>query len=138
MLNATMSGKIFSAQIDTNHPVNIMASWCETDPIAMHLSFVPEGFTDSIDWVFARALLLEALGAPDEWVGEGDVTLKAGLAGELQIQLMSPEGAARISTPSFMLAHMAQQSCGVIEPSSPAETAIYAAQFDAEIAGLIL
>jgi hypothetical protein len=130
---------IRNPELDHDHPVQILAGWSEKDPMAITLSFLPEGHLDHVEWVFARDLLLEALSNPGEFVGEGDVTLRSYHApGELEIQLLSPMGCARVSAPSFMVAHMVAQSCEIIEPGSDAEDAIYFAQFDAEIEELNL
>jgi hypothetical protein len=134
-----MSGMICNPEKDTGHPVQILAGWSEVDPMVVSMLFLPEGHPDHTEWVFARDLLLEAMENPDEWVGEGDVTLRSyHKPGELEIQLMSPEGACRVLAPSFMVAHMVAQSCEIIEPGSAAEDAVYSAQFDAEIEELTL
>lgn len=138
MLNASMSGKILNPESDVDHPVNVLASWNEEDPMTIGLSFLPEGYAESIDWVFGRALYLDAIASPDEWVGEGDVTLRAVVTGQLWIQLASPEGAARIQIPSQRLSSMIEESCKIIAPASDAEFAVYSGQFDGEIGELFL
>jgi hypothetical protein len=95
MFNATLSGLITNAHTEVGHPVQILVTWDEHDPVAIHMSFAPEGHLDSIDWVFGRALLMEAFAETDRWVGDGDVTLRAMFTGQLKVQLVSPEGTVR-------------------------------------------
>lgn len=139
MLNATLSGLIANAHEDTHPtPVQILVSWQQDDPMAIHMSFSPEGHPDSIDWVLGRDLLMNAFASTDTWVGEGDVTLRAIFTGQLMVQLVSPEGTGRVTMESRNIAGLLQESCRTIPPSSDEEAAVYAAQFDDEIGELAL
>lgn len=133
LFNATLSGLITNAWTEEATPTQILVSWDELDPLAIHMSFVPDGHLDSIDWVFGRDLLMEAFASTDKWVGEGDVTLRAMFTGQLMVSLISPEGAARVTMESRNIAGLFQESCRAIAPSSPEEAAVYSGQFDIEI-----
>lgn len=136
MLNASLNGSILTAG-DDKFPVSVLASWNENDPLTFHLSFLPEGHSDSVDWVFGRALLLEALGNPGQGVGDGDVVLSMKSNGMMHITVDSPEGTAVVEMPSHVLASMAAESVRMVEPGSDAEAAVYDAQFCAEIMDIL-
>lgn len=137
MFNATLSGLITNAHEDAQPtPVQILVSWHEGDPMAIHMSFAPEGHPDSIDWVLGRDLLLNSFASTDTWVGEGDVTLRSMFTGQLAVQLVSPEGTGRVTMESRNIAGLLQESCRTIAPGSDEEAAVYAAQFDDEIGEL--
>lgn len=133
LFNATLSGLITNAYTEDATPTQILVTWDETDPMAIQMSFIPDGHLDSIDWVFGRDLLMEAFASTDQWVGEGDITLRALFTGQIMVHLVSPEGAARVTMNSRNIAGLFQESCRVIAPSSPEEAAVYAGQFDIEI-----
>lgn len=133
MFNATLQGIITNAHTEDAVPTQILVTWDEHDPMAINMSFVPDGALDSIDWVFGRDLLMEAFSSTDKWVGDGDVTLRALFTGQLMVSLVSPEGAARVTMDSRNIAGLFQESCRTIPPSSDAEAAVYAGQFDSEI-----
>ncbi|RKE17432.1 SsgA family sporulation/cell division regulator [Streptomyces sp. TLI_171] len=66
-------------------------------PYAVRLVFPPLGRIEAVEWVFGRDLLNEGRHAP---VGEGDVTVCPGTAGDILITLRGATGDALISIPA--------------------------------------
>lgn len=141
MLNATLTGNILTPPVvpgeEPYNPVDVLASWNENDPAVFHMSFLPHGHTDSVDWVFARDLMGECLATVGEWVGEGDVALRVTDAGVLSIRVDSPEGVAVVEMKSLTVASLYAESCRMVEPGSLDELGVYDAKFDAAISALL-
>lgn len=69
------------------------------DPYAVSLTFGLGPMDETVEWVFARELLVAGLSRA---IGEGDVRVwpdRNGSAGSISLQLSSPSGCATLSVP---------------------------------------
>jgi hypothetical protein len=112
-----------------------VALWYETgDPYVVRAAFHPVGRSESVDWVFGRDLLAQALSGP---AGEGDVRMwpAAGAAADdvLCLALSSPSGSALLELSASSVELFLRQTHSVVPPGAESEHL----DLDAELAQLL-
>lgn len=113
-------------------PMPVALRYCASDPYAVTVAFRGDGL--SVEWVFARDLLLEGLSGP---AGKGDVHISpATRAGTdaVSIWLSSPDGQAVLEADRVDLAAFLDRTTSLV----PAGREHEHIDLDAEIATLLL
>ena len=113
-------------------PMPVALRYCANDPYAVTVAFCGDNL--SVEWVFARDLLLEGLSGP---AGEGDVHISPATRGgtnAVSIWLSSPDGQAVLEADRTDLAAFLDRTTSLV-PAGHENAFI---DLDAEIATLLI